>query len=149
VVTGFAVAHLHHASFYAIKTTSFRRTSFSRALARGFYAAGSLPEIWIFCLWLSYRRECFVMSQELLLSDDMTQKVKEVLHSQHAIMGIFGNVFERLGGEQFLYEWAEDNPTKFITLMTKMVPTLQPSSGLQGDVRITVHPALGASPLDA
>jgi hypothetical protein len=90
------------------------------------------------------------MSQpQLLPADDMTQKVKEVLHSQHAIMGIFGNVFERLGGEQFLYEWAEDNPTKFITLMTKMVPTLQPSQGLQGDVRITVHPALGASPLDA
>jgi len=87
-------------------------------------------------------------SQELLLSDDMTSKVKEVLHSQHAIMGIFGNVFERLGGEQFLYEWAEDNPTKFIMLMTKMVPTLQPSSGLQGDVKLIVHPSLVPSELD-
>ena len=89
------------------------------------------------------------MSQpQLLPADDMTQRVKEVLHSQHAIMGIFGNVFERLGGEQFLYEWAEDNPTKFIMLMTKMVPTLQPSQGLQGDVNILVHPTLTHSELD-
>ena len=86
--------------------------------------------------------------QELLPQDDMTRRVKEVLHSQHAIMGIFGNVFERLGGEQFLYEWAADNPTRFITLMTKMVPTLQPSSGLHGDVNIIVHPTLQPSQLD-
>ena len=87
-------------------------------------------------------------AQELLPADDMTQRVKEVLHSQHAIMGIFGNVFERLGGEQFLLEWAQDNPTKFITLMTKMVPTLQPTSGLQGDVKLLVHPTLVPSELD-
>ncbi len=88
-------------------------------------------------------------SQEVLLSDDMTLKVKEVLNSQHAVMGIFGNVFERLGGEQFLYEWAEDNPTKFITLMTKMVPTLQPTNGLSGDVKLVVHPSLMPSDLDS
>lgn len=88
------------------------------------------------------------VSQELVSSDDMTRKVREVLHSQHAIMGIFGNVFERLGGEEFLYEWAMDNPTKFITLMTKMVPTLQPTQGLQGDVNILVHPTLTRSALD-
>ena len=87
-------------------------------------------------------------AQELMPQDDITQRVKEVLHSQHAIMGIFGNVFERLGGEDWLFEWAQDNPTKFITLMTKMVPTLQPTQGLQGDVKLIVHPTLVPSELD-
>ncbi len=87
-------------------------------------------------------------ARNLIEQDDMTLRVKEVLHSQHAIMGIFGNVFERLGGEEFLYTWAFDNPTKFITLMTKMVPTLQPTTGLQGDVNLIVHPTLVPSELD-
>ncbi len=89
------------------------------------------------------------MDAELLPADEMTEKVKQVLHSQHAIMGIFGNVFERLGGEQFLYEWAEDNPTKFIVLMTKMVPALAPAQGMQGDVKLMVHPTLVSSELDS
>ena len=84
----------------------------------------------------------------LLADDEMTRRVKEVLHGQHAIMGIFGNVFERLGGEQFVYEWALDNPTKYITLLTQMVPKLAPSQAMTGELVIRIHPELGHSPLD-
>ena len=87
-------------------------------------------------------------SQEVVLDSENTQKLKEVLNSQHAVMGIFGNVFERLGGEQFIYEWAKDNPTKYITLLTRMVPTLAPTQGLQGDLTIRIASDLPRSALD-
>jgi hypothetical protein len=86
--------------------------------------------------------------QELVLEDDDTQKLVQVLRSQHALMGIFGNVFERHGGEEFLYEWAGDNPTKFINLLCRMVPNLAPSQGLQGDLNIRISADLPRSALD-
>jgi hypothetical protein len=85
---------------------------------------------------------------EIVLEPDDTKKLVDVLHSQHALMGIFGNVFERLGGEQFIYEWAEDNPTKYITLLTHMVPNLAPTQGLSGDINIRISSDLPRSALD-
>ena len=89
-----------------------------------------------------------VLSEGVVLADDDTQKLVQVLRSQHALMGIYGNVFERLGGEQFLFEWAQDNPSKYLTMLVKMVPTLAPTSGLQGDINIRISNDLPRSALD-
>ena len=86
--------------------------------------------------------------QEVMLDSEHTQKLVDVLHSQHALMGIFGNVFQRLGGEQFIYEWAEDNPTKFITMLSHMVPNLAPTQGMQGDINIRISSDLPRGALD-
>tara|TARA_R110000744_G_scaffold53041_1_gene113454 strand:+ start:202 stop:492 length:291 start_codon:yes stop_codon:yes gene_type:complete len=89
-----------------------------------------------------------LVPDEVVLADDDTQKLVQVLRSQHALMGIYGNVFERLGGEQFLYEWAEDNPSKYLTQLVKMVPTLAPTAGLQGEINIRISADLPRSVLD-
>lgn len=86
--------------------------------------------------------------QEIMLDESDTRKLVDVLHSQHALMGIFGNVFERLGGEQFIYEWAQDNPTKYITLLANMVPNLAPTKGIQGPITIRISSDLPRSALD-
>ena len=73
---------------------------------------------------------------------------KEVMQQQHVMHGMFSRVFERLGGEDFLYEWGEENPGRFITLMCKMTPNLAPLQGMQGDVNLTVNNNLISTALD-
>ena len=70
------------------------------------------------------------------------------LSQQHAIHGMFGRVFDRLGGEEFLFDWAQENPGRFITLMTQMAPRVAPTSAIQGDVTIQVNAALKPTELD-
>ena len=83
------------------------------------------------------------------MSKDLTKAVVEQLESQHAIHGMWGRVFERWGGEDRLLDWADENPGKFLTLMTKMVPNMTPINSIQGDVNIVVNPALVPTDLDA
>lgn len=86
---------------------------------------------------------------QLVAEDDKRVKaIRVALEGQHAIHGIFGSVFEKLGGEDFLLDWAVDNPGRFITLLTKMTPGLQPTQGFQGDLNLTVHESLGTTSLD-
>jgi len=80
--------------------------------------------------------------------DNRVQKIKTALEGQHAIHGIFGSVFERLGGEEFLFEWAEEYPGRFITLLTKMTPGLTPTPGFQGDLHLHIHESLTSTELD-
>ena len=86
--------------------------------------------------------------QELVLEQNDTQRLVDVLRSQHALMGIYGNVFERLGGEQFLYEWASDNPSKFLSMIVKMVPNIAPTQGIVGDINIRISSDLPRTALD-
>jgi len=86
--------------------------------------------------------------QELVLEQNDTQRLVDVLRSQHALMGIYGNVFERLGGEQFLYEWAGDNPSKFLSMIVKMVPNIAPTQGIVGDINIRISSDLPRTALD-
>ena len=86
--------------------------------------------------------------QELVLEQNDTQRLVDVLRSQHALMGIYGNVFERLGGEQFLYEWANDNPSKFLSMIVKMVPNIAPTQGIVGDINIRISSDLPRTALD-
>ena len=77
-----------------------------------------------------------------------TKAVVEALQGQHAIHGIFGEVFKEMGGKDFLLAWAEENPGKFITLLTKMTPSLTPMNSVSGDVHLHVHNTLAPSALD-
>tara|TARA_R110000803_G_scaffold134340_2_gene201419 strand:+ start:1054 stop:1341 length:288 start_codon:yes stop_codon:yes gene_type:complete len=82
------------------------------------------------------------------MSEDTMLRLQKQLKSQNAIHALFGEVFEDMGGREFLKEWAEDNPSRFISLFVKMVPGLIPTSSLTGDIRISIHNDLGPSPLD-
>ena len=80
--------------------------------------------------------------------DQRVERLKTALEAQHAMHGIFGEVFQRLGGTDFLFEWAEENQGRFITLMTKMTPGLAPTQGFQGEVHLHVHNSLTPTALD-
>jgi hypothetical protein len=84
----------------------------------------------------------------IVLAPNTTQNLVDILHSQHALMGIFGNAFQRNGGEDWLTEWAAENPSKFFMMITRMVPNLAPTQGLQGDINIRISSDLPRSALD-
>lgn len=90
------------------------------------------------------------MEAELVaaIGNDRVDRVRQALEGQHAIHGIVGAVFERCGGEDFMYEWAVDHPGQFIKLLCSMTPGMAPTQGLQGDVVLHIHQSLGTSELD-
>lgn len=89
-----------------------------------------------------------LITEDGTVLDDRVEKIKTALEAQHAIHGIFGSVFQRLGGEDFLYEWAEEYPGAFIRLLTKMTPGLTPTPGFSGDLNLTIHATLIETDLD-
>ena len=88
------------------------------------------------------------MSEEIVLEGEDTKRLVQVLHSQHALMGVYANVFQRLGGEDWILEWARENPSKYLNQLTRMVPNLQPTQGIQGEVNIRISNDLPRSALD-
>ena len=83
-----------------------------------------------------------------VIADDRVRKVRTALEGQHAIHGILGSVFERLGGEDFIYEWAKDHEGAFIKMLVGATPGMAPTTGFQGDVTLHIHQSLGVSALD-
>ena len=83
------------------------------------------------------------------MSGKNSSDVVKQLESQHAVHGVWGRVFEKWGGEEQLLEWAIENPGKFLTLMTKMTPSMTPVNTIQGDVNLIVHQALVPTDLDS
>jgi len=77
-----------------------------------------------------------------------SQVMVAMLHSQHPLMGMYADAFMDIGGQEFLREWARENPSKFLNQMVRMVPNLQPTTGLQGDVNIRISNDLEPSSLD-
>ena len=76
--------------------------------------------------------------------------VRDVLDSQHPMHGLLGRVLERAGGEDYILEWAEDHPGQFIKLLVaNCVPAVQPQSGVQGDINITINEVLQPTSLDS
>jgi hypothetical protein len=76
------------------------------------------------------------------------ERLRDTLDQQHAIDGLFGEVFQELGGKAFLLEWAESNPGRFITLMTRMKPTMAPTVARTGELTINISPSLVPTVLD-
>lgn len=88
------------------------------------------------------------MSQELLLEDDHVKAIKAALGAQHALHGMFADVLHDLGGKDFVLNWAKENPGRYLNLLVKMTPNLIPTSGMQGDINLTVNNALLPTALD-
>lgn len=70
------------------------------------------------------------------------------LMKQHPIHGVFAEVFDQLGGTDFLYGWAAENPTQFIGMLSRMTPALQPNANAGGAVAVTVNTAIIPGELD-
>ena len=87
-------------------------------------------------------------TERATLQSSANQLVINSLHSQHPLMGVYSNVFMRLGGEDWILEWARENPSKYLNQLVKMVPNLQPTQGLVGDVNIRISNDLPRSGLD-
>ncbi len=75
------------------------------------------------------------------------QTLAETLANQHSLHGMLGEVFEELGGKDFLLDWAEENPDKFITHLMRLAPPAIPK-GQQGAIHLHVHSDLQPSALD-
>jgi hypothetical protein len=73
--------------------------------------------------------------------------LRERMTAQHPLHGMFANVFENLGGEAALLEWAEDNPAQFFAMFTKLAPAAIPK-GTTGAVHLHVHSDLAPTALD-
>ena len=74
--------------------------------------------------------------------------IRQQLETQHPIHGMLGRVYERVGGEDMVVEWAEENPGAFIRLFIGTTPSMQPMNHVQGDVHLHVHHALAPTELD-
>jgi hypothetical protein len=72
----------------------------------------------------------------------------EALSAQHIFHGMLGRVYERMGGEDFLFEWAQDNPGRFLTMLASSTPSVAPTQGITGDVTLHVHATLAPTELD-
>ena len=77
--------------------------------------------------------------------DQQTKAVVKAMREQHPIYGAFGMVFDKIGGVEGLAEWAEDNPTDFYRIFSRMVPADNTGSG---QINIQINNQLGPSPLD-
>jgi len=74
------------------------------------------------------------------------------LHSEFegygAIPSLAVRVFERIGGEDAMVEYAEENRGWFYTHFLKMRPNVAPISGIQGEVNIVINNGLSRTALD-
>lgn len=63
------------------------------------------------------------------------------------MQGLLAETLDRLGGMDFVQEWAEDNPNEFMRLLAAAFPAPQQPSGGQ-TINLNMHPALAPGPLD-
>ena len=89
-----------------------------------------------------------VEAVQVLEEDYHLKQIKAALGAQHAIHGMFADVLHDLGGKDFVLEWARENPSRFLMMLTKMTPNLMPTTGMQGDINLTVNPLLMPTALD-
>jgi hypothetical protein len=74
--------------------------------------------------------------------------VCQQLEAQHPLHGVLGRVWDRKGGEDFVADWADENPGAFIKMVMACTPSMQPMTTVQGDVVLHVHPSLAPTALD-
>ena len=78
-------------------------------------------------------------------ADERNLAVVDDLTKQHPIYGAFGYAFEQLGGVDGLVDWAEDHPTDFYRIFSRMVPK---EKGEGSQINIQINNQLGPTPLD-
>jgi hypothetical protein len=75
--------------------------------------------------------------------------LRQKMAGQHPFHESLANVYEQMGGDDALLEWAEENPGQFFNLMMKASPP--PQSNAKGgglSLTLALHPALAPGPLD-
>ena len=65
------------------------------------------------------------LGQPIQQQAPQVSRLRQELHKQHPIHNEFGEVYEQLGGQAHLKEWAEDNPTDFYRMFAAMAPKPQ------------------------
>ena len=76
---------------------------------------------------------------------DQIKKQMAGLSPMHAMLW---NTFVKAGGEEALQDYATENFGWFFKTMMGSLPNIQPVSGIQGEVKVKIHPSLGATVLD-
>ena len=61
---------------------------------------------------------------------------------------LFGETLRRVGGLDFLQEWAEDNPSDFVRILLATNPAPAAQTNANNQVNVNIHPALTPGPLD-
>ena len=82
-----------------------------------------------------------------LVTEQGSKSLAQVMHAAHPINGVFGQVFEELGGAETLRNWAQENYGQFIKIFSKMAPASRPDNHTS-QINIQVNAQLGPSPLD-
>jgi hypothetical protein len=86
---------------------------------------------------------------ELRQLTPLEQQMMVQMKAQGPMYEMMANAFVRLGGEELVYDWGEENPGGIIRMMfTTCVPSLQPQSAIQGEVTLNVHHSLAPTALD-
>lgn len=81
----------------------------------------------------------------------MTDKFPQIVAAFDAgspMQRLLGNTLDRLGGMDFVQEWAEEYPSDFMRLLMAANPSVSgpPAGGNQ--VNVNIHPSLTPGPLD-
>ena len=79
---------------------------------------------------------------------ERARRLRKGFEAQSPLDGIMANVFNEVGGEKRLIEWADENYGTFIKMMVKLRPNVAPSSGNTGDINITFNNELKRTELD-
>ncbi len=93
------------------------------------------------------------LGQPIRLPPPARSQLVRNLQQQHPLHGEFAEVYEDLGAQQHLKEWADENPTDFYRMFTQMAPKPQQVKH-SGKIHIALslqrNPALdGEQPIDA
>ncbi len=70
------------------------------------------------------------------------------LEQQHPFHGMLGRVFDRVGGEDRVVEWADENFGSYMRMMVAVTPSVAPTQGMQGEVHLTINNNLVMTALD-
>lgn len=77
------------------------------------------------------------------------QAIIAKLQDQSPLHGAMGRVYERLGGEEALLDWAEEHYGEFLKILIKLAPPPQDKPGTShGGVTINLPGVLSPGPLD-
>jgi hypothetical protein len=80
--------------------------------------------------------------------DPSELSLRDMLGAQHPLHGAFANVYERMGGEDQLLTWAEENQGEFYKMLVKLAPP-PVQKGASGHLSVVINTALQPSALDA
>lgn len=79
--------------------------------------------------------------------NEVEEAVFQSFQEGTAMQQMLGAVLKEVGGIEFVVEWAEDNPDKFMGMVMAANPAPM-SGGGGGSLNLVIHPALQAGPLD-